>query len=121
MQNCGSAPDSPPVPRPPDTNPEASREDEVLEDPELLAEVLELNEALDAVGNDARAEQTLRQLRTRFEREAASIVEQLSAHFVGGDLSAVRATLTRLKFFNNLLERAKVVQRDQIDASFSKR
>ena len=93
----------------------------MLDDTELLSEVLELNEALDAVGSDGRAaEQTLRQLRTRFEREASAIVEQLAAHFAGGNLSSVRAALTRLKFFENLLQRAKVVQRDQIDASFSK-
>ena len=121
-QDCGAAADPSATRRASETPPESPREDEVLDDPELLAEVLELNEALDAVRSDGRsAEQTLRQLRTRFEREAAAIVEQLAAHFAGGNLSSVRAALTRLKFFENLLQRAKVVQRDQIDASFSKR
>lgn len=83
--------------------------------------MLELNEALDALGSDARAEQTLRQMRARFEREASALVAQLAAQFAVGDMSSVRGALTRLKFFDRLLQRANVVQRDQMDARFSKR
>ncbi|KAL2869992.1 J-type chaperone JAC1 [Aspergillus lucknowensis] len=68
-------------------------------DPELLTEVMDVQEAIEEVGDGPEAEKAIEEMKTENEARVRGCVEALAGAFDGGDVEAARGECVRLKFW----------------------